>query len=132
MRTPRSPPTCSNYAIPRGDVMQLQTVVSVRLVAIVVAMMLMPVAAYSQTPTFARTDYHSLGSDHLAADFNGDRKLDLAGLWARTAAIMLGNGDGTFQPMVEYPVADWNQALAAGDFNRDGALDLIVTINSID
>ena len=49
--------------------------------------------------------------------------------WAQTAAVMLGNGDGTFQAMVEYPVAGWNQALAAGDFNRDGALDLMVTIN---
>jgi hypothetical protein len=113
--------------------MSLHTVLSVpRLVALIVVATLVSAAASAQTATFARNDYHSLGSDHLAADFNGDGKLDLAGLWAKTAAIMLGNGDGTFQAMVEYPVADWNQALAAGDFNRDGALDLIVTINNID
>ena len=111
--------------------MNCQTVRSVGLLAVLVlAATLFSVAtAFPQSSTFARTDYHSLGSDHLVGDFNGDGKLDLAGLWAQTAAIMLGNGDGTFQPMVEYPVAGWNQALAAGDFNRDGTLDLMVTIN---
>ena len=87
-------------------------------------------AASAQSPTFARRDYPSLGSDHLVADFNGDGKLDLAGLGVNAAALVLGNGDGTFQPRVEFPVAGSTQALAAGDFNRDGALDLIVTINS--
>ena len=44
---------------------------------------------------------------------------------------MLGNGDGTFQPIVTYPVFSWSQALTAGDFNGDGRVDLIVTINDI-
>jgi hypothetical protein len=90
-------------------------------------MLLSVTSAFPQSPTFVRTDYPSLGSDHLVGDFNGDGKLDLAGLWTKTAAILLGNGDGTFQARAEYPVASWNQAVAAGDFNRDGALDLMVT-----
>jgi hypothetical protein len=95
--------------------------------------MLLPVAtAAAQSATFARTDYPFLGNDHIVAgDLNGDGRVDLAGTGVRTARVMLGNGDGTFQPAVEYPVstAAQPQAVAAADFNRDGALDLIVTLN---
>ena len=96
------------------------------------AAMLFPVApAPAQTATFARTDYPFLG-DQAAADFNGDGRLDLAGFSAGTAVIMLGNGDGTLQPRVQYPAGGNTQALAVGDFNRDGAVDLALTINNID
>src|SRR6185295_14846347 len=65
------------------------------------------------------------------ADLNGDGRPDLAGLAATGAAVLIGNGDGTFQPIVTYPVFSWSQALAAGDFNGDGHVDLMVTINDI-
>ncbi len=57
--------------------------------------------ALAQSPAFARTDYPSLGNDHVVADVNRDGKLDLIALWTKTAVVMLGNGDGTFQPRVE-------------------------------
>jgi hypothetical protein len=41
----------------------------------------------------------------------------------------LNNGTGSFGPRAEYPVATWAQDLAAGDFNGDGRVDLVVTIN---
>jgi hypothetical protein len=114
------------------DDMQTRPAISAPQIAmLLLAAMLVPIAAYPQSATYARTDYLFVG-DKLAGDFNGDGKLDVAGLGAQTATMMLGNGDGTFQPRVDYPVASWNQALAAGDFNRDGALDLMVTINTFD
>jgi hypothetical protein len=59
------------------------------------------------------------------ADFNGDGKPDLAvsdgsGVW-----IMLGNGDATFQPPVNYPIPNGAASLAVGDFNSDGKQDLV-------
>ena len=46
--------------------------------------------------------------------------------------IRLNNGAGTFGEAVDYPVAptpNSAQDLAAGDFNGDGRLDLVVTLN---
>jgi hypothetical protein len=76
-------------------------------------------------------------------DFNGDGKLDIAvaphprvggGNVYDTVYILLGNGDGTFQaPIIITPVTgDTNtdtETLAAGDFNNDGKMDLIVTLD---
>jgi hypothetical protein len=55
----------------------------------------------------------------VAADFNGDGKLDMA---VGSGALLLGKGDGTFQPEVDYPIG---APLAVGDFNNDGKPDLI-------
>lgn len=83
----------------------------------------------AQSATFARTDYASLGNNHTLGDFNGDGIPDLAGTAAKNAAIMLGNGNGTFGAKVEYPAGGFTQDLATGDFNGDGKSDLVVTIN---
>jgi len=85
--------------------------------------------------TFApRVDYPA-GSNPVmvvAGDFNGDGKLDLA-IGRRISAqenggvaIMLGNGDGTFQAAVDYPLANFQiSGLTTGDFNGDGKLDVL-------
>src|ERR1043166_4204753 len=88
--------------------------------------------AAAQSATFTVRSYPFLGNTHIAADLNGDGKLDLAGTGTNTAAVMLNNGDGTFQAKTEFPVAGQAQDIAAGDFNGDGETDLAVTINSPD
>ena len=43
-----------------------------------------------------------------------------------TVSVLLGNGDGTFQPQVTYAVGLVPDAIVAGDFNGDGRTDLAV------
>ena len=60
-----------------------------------IAILLYQTTASAQSATFTRTDYATLGNNHIAADLNGDGVQDLAGTGTNSVAIMLGNGDGT-------------------------------------
>ena len=71
-----------------------------------------------------------------AGDFNRDNKLDLAvadsvvvtsETFGGHVSIFLGNGNGTFQPPKAYRIGGRPSAMAIGDFNRNGVLDLVVT-----
>ncbi len=80
--------------------------------------------------TFTRTNYPILGNNHIVADLNGDDIPDLAATGSGGVGVMLGNGDGTFRPRVNYSTGAQSQDLAAGDFNSDGRVDLAVSLNS--
>ena len=90
-------------------------------------------AVAAQEPANLEAD----GSTFLAAgEFNGNGRLDLAvttstyNYVTRTnggeVSVLLGNGDGTFQPPTTYAAGAGPGALVAGDFNGDGKLDLAV------
>lgn len=68
----------------------------------------------------------------VAADFNNDAHLDLAVAnllgtgFASTVSILVGNGDGTFQSPLDFPVGPTALRLRAGAFTGDSKLDLAV------
>ncbi len=67
------------------------------------------------------------GGSVAIADVNGDGKPDLIATNRGSVAVLLGNGDGTFQAAVNYSTGGYNAvSLAVGDVNGDGRLDLIV------
>ncbi len=83
-----------------------------------------------QTPTRASLNLSAI-TDFKAADLNGDGKMDLAAATGTGpgagAYVLLGNGDGTFQPPTFHGVGGGpNGAVAIADLNGDGIPDLVV------
>ena len=79
----------------------------------------------------------SIANSIAIADVNGDHKLDVVVANCNTnlqycdgngsIGVLLGNGDGTFQPVVTYASGGADAAsLAVADLNRDGKADLVV------
>lgn len=66
----------------------------------------------------------------VAADFNGDGKMDIATTNSKNGglSIRLGKGDGTFLPSVTYRGGYHYNAILAGDFNGDGKLDVAASL----
>ena len=89
--------------------------------------------AMAQLQFSGQTDYPVGNSPYGIAvgDFSGDKKLDLvvANTGDQTISILLGNGDGTFQPAIDVSVAasPAYAYVAVADFNGDGKLDLVLS-----
>jgi hypothetical protein len=96
--------------------------------------------------TLAPAAYYDTGNQPVAVaagDFNGDGRQDLvvANQNCESASycgangsisILLGNGDGTFQPHTEFASGAQPGSLAVGDFNGDGKPDLAVSNGTMD
>jgi len=66
-------------------------------------------------------------------DFNDDGIADLASVipvGVGGVSIMLGKGDGTFQPSVVYQVGTQPESVTVGDFNADGREDLAIACSA--
>jgi Ca2+-binding RTX toxin-like protein len=66
--------------------------------------------------------------------FNADDQPDLAvtNFGCDSVSILLGKGDGTFGEATNIPAGDGPDALATGDFDGDGNLDLVVPLTGND
>ncbi len=77
-------------------------------------------------------DYSTPGTEGIgdiaSGDLNHDGITDLVttGSNGSSVDVWIGNGDGTFQPPVSYPVGLDPQGLCLADLNADGNLDIIV------
>ena len=78
---------------------------------------------------YAGATYTGL-SEMVAADFNGDGKVDLAGTYG-DVYVTLGQGNGVFGNAAAFQAGGQAYSLAAGDFNGDGKVDLVANGNGI-
>ena len=92
--------------------------------------------------TFGTARMVAAGADPIgvvAADFNGDGKLDLAvgDAWAQAqgsasaaVSVLFGDGQGNFAAPISYVAGQSAVAIATEDFNGDGKPDLVVGLGN--
>lgn len=100
-----------------------------------VVMMLAANPAMANPPVFEDPEFYKAGGgprDVVTADFDNDGDLDLANTnffnsGTDDVTVFLNDGDGTYGTAIPSDAVAGVQALAAGDLDGDGNVDLVVT-----
>jgi flagellar hook assembly protein FlgD len=82
-----------------------------------------PIAAGSNPRDVSAADFNRDGNMDVVVAYEGDTVLGIAG----GAQLWLGNGKGSLRPSTQVTAGATPKAVSAGDFNRDGAPDFIVS-----
>jgi uncharacterized repeat protein (TIGR01451 family) len=64
------------------------------------------------------------------ADVNGDGKLDVIAMTGTSLLVLFGNGDGTLQSLISYPLSPSPATLVAANFAGDARTDLAFPVSS--
>src|SRR5204862_416411 len=89
-------------------------------------------AAFVNATTFA---VNNVPWTIATGDFNGDGRLDLISVnrtsqVAFSTSLLLGNGDGTFQPITSLAIDGDLGNIVVGDLNIDGKLDIAMSVTT--
>jgi hypothetical protein len=110
--------------------------VTILLLFLTLQLPMLPVAAgNAPLVSFGKVKKFAVGFNAFSVvvgDFNGDGKLDLV-MWSYLSekiSILLGVGDGTFQPAEKFAVGTKPFSVAVGDFNGDEISDLALANQS--
>jgi hypothetical protein len=83
------------------------------------------------TPNFSVTGTGSTPSPNENGDMNGDGRTDVitCNTAGNSVSVLLGNGDGSFQPASTYPMGSDPRGIAVLDVDGDGDLDVVTANN---
>jgi uncharacterized protein YjbI with pentapeptide repeats len=85
----------------------------------------------TRTATITTNAYGS-GNCFVMADLNNDSRDDIIVGYAFNAVVFLSTNGGAYGPAQPYLVGSFPEAIAVGDLNHDGRLDLVVANSSSD
>jgi FG-GAP-like repeat/Abnormal spindle-like microcephaly-assoc'd, ASPM-SPD-2-Hydin len=102
-----------------------------RVLPLIVFLLAASVLSWAQFESRSSSSVTAYPVSVAVGDFNHDGKMDaaVADWYYGKVAILLGNGNGTFQPAVHYDIDSQGESvywIATADFNGDGNADLAV------
>ena len=89
--------------------------------------LLLPLTAFSQTPSFSMHSSAAAGYIRVHGDLNNDGYEDLISAANYSGfSVLLSNGDGAYRAPMNYTLPSGSSPVLLADFNNDGKLDLVV------